>query len=1054
MSHNEVPVPGPSSASKPESRKMKGISSLVPVSMENAELKDKTRMLDCLRFHSTSLQSHFIPEEIFRTLTSAASTVYNPEYLQPPKKGKSAKEFKGFLCTPDGLWHHPNRRNKFKHLTDNPICLTGAGRDVSFLYDIALGKEDERERSLAGFFSERGDKQTQNNASPITPAPNIADSLVPEEFHIVKNRGVIPLEYFDDKYTTLLEDCENRLRLFPSMKPSGRLEVIQLMKVMDSMLEKAGVNDETIGVLEPSQLHNVLKVLKAEQNIYNIVFHELIRQVSVDCAERGELLSKLRQKYVNLLDWIPQQMRNLYEELMAQRVMDKHITEELHNFKESIGRLTSELRDVREHDLRVTREAEWAQEELAAAVRDSELNANLVEEYRQLYELQRVRLEGQLKLLIEEREVWSSATYDLALKVIDRNQLTLARKLYLSEKAWTKVVKHFVLLLASEDVADLSNLQEETLEFRELLGHIDEKVRHVEDSTREKLRLVQKGLFKWLQYFQENAFGKAGFSQMKEDVMEGALQDLKNFGNMLNEDLEQFGGDALLASKETFKTAVRLQKHWTELGQAMLSRHKDVNGLMPPEFTVMEEINRSATKLCQQYNIRINGENGVTRILMGLVSSLEDWLFKQLTCKRASDIRESDWLKLYQVIPEWLSQVDALMTIIGSSQSHEEEKNKKPHVPVAPADVFKMIQQWILSVTNETEKNNVYLTQEVVELHKALIMWMVNLLRLMVPDRLSSECPLSEDAEAAEKQLKVFSTCKLEEEAVNLVAKFSRFSSYIISCCKGTVDAIVQKKQSELNLEADYERLQLEKITTECFDWVNACGLLLSEVKGSPVSLLSLEEQTNLFGPQKVQPQTHQVNCVDSSLPYGKSESSHEPRKDKTEHADTDMKPVIGKEMLEAQPLQPAPDASSDGPAVSGEMIEDTIRYIGYDSNIHLKSLKSEAVSVTGREMTASKSTTACSQKEFETLAFLEHLQSQLLKTETRAQTAEEKSEKLEQQLEEALGRIQELEKELEKSHRTQEAASKQIHFQEETSPTSHTQSCTARSRKTSKHKK
>ncbi|XP_059584343.1 axonemal dynein light chain domain-containing protein 1 isoform X4 [Alligator mississippiensis] len=954
MSHNEVPVPGPSSASKPESRKMKGISSLVPVSMENAELKDKTRMLDCLRFHSTSLQSHFIPEEIFRTLTSAASTVYNPEYLQPPKKGKSAKEFKGFLCTPDGLWHHPNRRNKFKHLTDNPICLTGAGRDVSFLYDIALGKEDERERSLAGFFSERGDKQTQNNASPITPAqPNIADSLVPEEFHIVKNRGVIPLEYFDDKYTTLLEDCENRLRLFPSMKPSGRLEVIQLMKVMDSMLEKAGVNDETIGVLEPSQLHNVLKVLKAEQNIYNIVFHELIRQVSVDCAERGELLSKLRQKYVNLLDWIPQQMRNLYEELMAQRVMDKHITEELHNFKESIGRLTSELRDVREHDLRVTREAEWAQEELAAAVRDSELNANLVEEYRQLYELQRVRLEGQLKLLIEEREVWSSATYDLALKVIDRNQLTLARKLYLSEKAWTKVVKHFVLLLASEDVADLSNLQEETLEFRELLGHIDEKVRHVEDSTREKLRLVQKGLFKWLQYFQENAFGKAGFSQMKEDVMEGALQDLKNFGNMLNEDLEQFGGDALLASKETFKTAVRLQKHWTELGQAMLSRHKDVNGLMPPEFTVMEEINRSATKLCQQYNIRINGENGVTRILMGLVSSLEDWLFKQLTCKRASDIRESDWLKLYQVIPEWLSQVDALMTIIGSSQSHEEEKNKKPHVPVAPADVFKMIQQWILSVTNETEKNNVYLTQE-----------------------------------------------------------------------------------------------------TECFDWVNACGLLLSEVKGSPVSLLSLEEQTNLFGPQKVQPQTHQVNCVDSSLPYGKSESSHEPRKDKTEHADTDMKPVIGKEMLEAQPLQPAPDASSDGPAVSGEMIEDTIRYIGYDSNIHLKSLKSEAVSVTGREMTASKSTTACSQKEFETLAFLEHLQSQLLKTETRAQTAEEKSEKLEQQLEEALGRIQELEKELEKSHRTQEAASKQIHFQEETSPTSHTQSCTARSRKTSKHKK
>lgn len=41
-------------------------------------------------------------------------------------------------------------------------------------------------------------------------------------------------------------------------------------------------------------MHNVLEILKVEQNIYNIVFHEVIRQISVDCAERGELLSKIR----------------------------------------------------------------------------------------------------------------------------------------------------------------------------------------------------------------------------------------------------------------------------------------------------------------------------------------------------------------------------------------------------------------------------------------------------------------------------------------------------------------------------------------------------------------------------------------------------------------------------------------------------------------------------------------------------------------------------------------------------------------------------------------
>lgn len=41
----------------------------------------------------------------------------------------------------------------------------------------------------------------------------------------------------------------------------------------------------------------MLELIKAEQNIYNIVFHELIRQVSVDCVERGQLLSKLRSSF-------------------------------------------------------------------------------------------------------------------------------------------------------------------------------------------------------------------------------------------------------------------------------------------------------------------------------------------------------------------------------------------------------------------------------------------------------------------------------------------------------------------------------------------------------------------------------------------------------------------------------------------------------------------------------------------------------------------------------------------------------------------------------------
>lgn len=41
-------------------------------------------------------------------------------------------------------------------------------------------------------------------------------------------------------------------------------------------------------------MESLLDLVRVEQNIYNIVFHEVIRQVTVGCTERGQLLAKLR----------------------------------------------------------------------------------------------------------------------------------------------------------------------------------------------------------------------------------------------------------------------------------------------------------------------------------------------------------------------------------------------------------------------------------------------------------------------------------------------------------------------------------------------------------------------------------------------------------------------------------------------------------------------------------------------------------------------------------------------------------------------------------------
>ncbi|XP_006821546.1 axonemal dynein light chain domain-containing protein 1-like [Saccoglossus kowalevskii] len=109
---------------------------------------------------------------------------------------------------------------------------------------------------------------------------SLPDTLIPEEYHVVKSKGVQGLEFNEDKFTTQLSDMDKNLRTFPSMKPVSRYEVVQLMETLDTMLEKSGIDDEEIEVKGPTQMHNLLELIKKEQNIYNLIFHELIRQVS------------------------------------------------------------------------------------------------------------------------------------------------------------------------------------------------------------------------------------------------------------------------------------------------------------------------------------------------------------------------------------------------------------------------------------------------------------------------------------------------------------------------------------------------------------------------------------------------------------------------------------------------------------------------------------------------------------------------------------------------------------------------------------------------------
>uniref|UniRef100_A0A8C7E593 Axonemal dynein light chain domain containing 1 n=1 Tax=Naja naja TaxID=35670 RepID=A0A8C7E593_NAJNA len=1012
MSDQREQVPALPSTSKEESKQVKDINSLMLISdssKEIPELRDKPTMEVYSKPHSKPLQRDFIPEEIFVALTSAANPVQYPPFLRPPKKTKSV-DFQGCIRTADGVWQHPIRRNKFRYLIQHPVCLTGAGRDVSFLYDIISQKGSGAPSSRAV-----PHKSLKQDANAAKPAANVADTFVPEEFHIVKNRGVLGLEYYDDKYTTLLQDEENRLRVFPSMKPSGRLEVLQLMKVMDTMLEKAGTNDVNVGVTGISQMHNILEVMKMEQNIYNIVFHEIIRQVSVDCAERGQLLSKLRQRYVELLERIPRQMRTLYREMMAQRVMDKHITDELFHFKQAIGQLTRELNTIREHDHRTTFEAEKAYQELARAVKESEMNANLLDEYRELYELQRARLEAQIHQLTLEKELWSNAAYDIALKVVEKNKLILAQRMYDSEKAWVKGMRHFLMLLASQDSTDLSNLQHRTQEFRETLRDAEVLLEQVEKTTRERTRSIQNGLTGWLHYFQIHVLGKGTYNFEKgATLLEQILVDLKVWEKMLNDELTQYGGDMLLLRQEPLKMATKLQKQWVDLGVALHGRHKDLQGRKPAESNMLEEINKDCSHLNEQYCTRVNGENGSAKIIIALLNSLEEWTFKLLSSKQKMGLYEADWVHFFQAVSIWLVQLEDLLKITGSSETLQERKLKTFALgPVISEDVFKKIQHWLLTTTTSSERENIQLSQELTDFHNVLSKWMVNLLMHMVPEHTCPDTiPLSDTEISMQAERKLLNTLNLEKEVMGLAAQMSQFSSYLVSCCKEMVAVATRKKLATSDPNAEYELQQLEKIKTECLDWIETCNLLLSGIKISPTKLIDKKELIYYFGSEVFQQKRklppHPEHTMESTTFTQAEEIPDEGKK--MEKPGSEQSPEK-KPILEIQEMPSVPSTCSEIPDESPE-IDYQMRYIAHDANVYCKTLTAEKISVSGGELYASQPTTEFSKKEFQILASLEILEERLIGAEKRAQEAEEKSEALHEELEEALKKLQDMEDE------------------------------------------
>ncbi|XP_041647909.1 axonemal dynein light chain domain-containing protein 1 isoform X2 [Cheilinus undulatus] len=907
------------------------------------------------------VNSQIIPTEL---MVSLSSTVCNRITLGHTAHSRHCKGCG--IRRPDAAWHHPLGRKNYKYFLEQPTSVTGAGRDISFLCDATVMQK--KSEPLPPVSDKSGTEDTQDLS--------ISESLIPEEYHIVKNRGLKSLELYEDAFTVQLQDGDQKLRVFPSLRPSGRLEVVQLMRVMDDMLEKAGVDQQREELTEISQMEQLLELVKVEQNIYNIVFHELIRQVSVNCSERGELLAKLRKRYQSLIERIPQCLKALHTEAAAQRALDRRLTEEIYHIKTSMQQLSMELSKIREHDAFVSQQAELARRQLAGALNQTNTSADVVQGYHELYELQRTRLEAQVLQMTEERDCWSHLTFCLALKVISVKKLQLMSQLHISKQSWSKTAEHCILYLSSKDTEDLNIIMELYNYWKELLTTLMSQMKKSEHAQCEQINAIQQGISKWLNFCSTQ--NKNPNPKYEKTTLEKIHSHLKEWSNSLTLLCECYQGEQLLSYQQTLGELTRVQEKWLNLSLELFKRHPSSDGEAPGGQQTIEELDKYLPELLKQLDAQVSGETGSYGQIRSLFRLVESWVPKLgAVIDRPEMMPVSDWSKLEKALHNWQILTEDTLKNFTNMQTEDKMDENKPNICKVTESLLTKVKEFITYVSNFSNGENQRLSEEITSIHMAQTRWMLDLLLLMVPNH-------DEDQKEVQEQhtMMNISVQTLDDDAEILGDRLDTFSKYITSSCRLIVEEQIQ--QNTHGASGENEMNECAKLQREGTDWVEMSKILLIGLKSH------LEV-----------PVTQTVPAATSAVPVSPADS---------------MNTVATKE-LAAEPTanskvkhEPEVDQTEGEPKVCESP---AVKLIGYDGHIASRKLRENRVHLNGTEELVVSPAIDDAQRAFSDLTTVGLLQQELHDSELRVQSAEQRALKAEEDLQRALEKIKDLERQL-----------------------------------------
>ena len=416
-------------------------------------------------------------------------------------------------------------------------------------------------------------------------------------------------------------------------------------EVADGEVDEEGATGGVIdGGLErrgryPSEMHELLDVARREQEVYGIVFHEIIRQVTIECYERGRLLSDVRDYYQKLFDRIPRAVRDVHDALVAQRTISQELMHEVVVSRARMAKLEEQIKKAERTIEKHTVLAEDRRVELERLTKTNEELSGALEEYSTVSSVQRQRYEQEVKVLGTELGEWKQASMLMtsgAVSQLGSMQMRL-RELELYRTKWSVKLLTGVRVcsrIMHQCVRGLQQLHEKWTSVGIVLW---DTVHNADKDLHKQLTLVGHDLGIWV----EKLMSVSEFHATLGDDASGGLRhlggaeiaaqdvvcltrDVAAWSQLMTKTGSGFGGDRVVELLGQLNAAADAYRPFDTAFRHIAAAFPTRFGqYLKPYLLVADKIE----SVIKELNVRITGANGIALTSSVLEAKLEKMQF-------------------------------------------------------------------------------------------------------------------------------------------------------------------------------------------------------------------------------------------------------------------------------------------------------------------------------------------------------------------------------------------------------------------------------------------